>query len=101
MSRKDSKKKARNSNHRNKYADFLIKQFEADIGKNDIEYGGALLYVGYTIHSYLFGLVERDFGLILILSSVIILLYVLGERRRIKERYFRKIESLLENATYI
>ena len=96
-----NKQERRSDKWIDKLADFLIKEFEADIRKNDIEYSGALLHVGTTLSSYLFQLVERDFGLILIISSVIILLYVLGERRRIKERYERKLRSLLEGGTYI
>jgi len=79
-----------------KYIDFLIKLFEADIRKNDVEYNAALLYVGTTLSSYLFQLVERTLSMPLIISSVVILLYVLGERRRIKEKYAAIVQALLD-----
>jgi hypothetical protein len=88
--------RAENFDHIGKYIDFLIKLFEADIRKNDIEYRAALVYVGTTLSSYLFQLVERALSLPLIISSVVILLYVLGERRRIKEKYATIIQALLD-----
>lgn len=88
--------RAENFDRIGKYIDFLIKLFEADIRKNDIEYSAALVYVGTTLSSYLFQLVERTLSLSLIISSVVILLYVLGERRRIKEKYTTIIQALLD-----
>jgi cobalamin biosynthesis protein CobD/CbiB len=88
--------RAENFDRIGKYIDFLIKLFEADIRKNDIEYGAALVYVGTTLSSHLFQLVERALSLPLIISSAVILLYVLGERRRIKEKYVTIIQSLLD-----
>jgi len=86
------------SNKEEKMIDFLIKKFEVDIKKNDIEYSASLLFVGSTLSSFLFQVFERDLGLILILASTIILFYVLLERKHIKEKYSKQVESILNGS---
>jgi type IV secretory pathway VirB6-like protein len=101
MSRTGSNQRRNTPGIRDKIADFLIKQFEAAMRKNDIEYGAALLYIGSTVSSFLFGIVEREISLILTISAVVILLYILGMRRRITDEYYKKLRAWLENGVYI
>jgi hypothetical protein len=68
--------------------------FEADVKANDIEYAAALSYLFIVLYAFLVGSIEKELGLILLLSAFMIILSVRIERKQIKEEAEKKLKEI-------
>lgn len=80
---------------KHKLVDLLLKQLGIDIDRNNIELGAGITYFFGIIYAIVAEAVEQKLGLILLLSAVVVLWYFYTERKRIRDKYSRKIASLL------
>jgi len=69
--------------------------FKEEIEENNLFMAASLAYFFGVLYACLTDAVERYFGIILILTAIMIIWYLRDKRKEIKRRYEREIESLL------
>ena len=71
--------------------------FKAEIEENNLFLAAGLTYFFGVLFSYLTEVVERYFGIILILTAIMIIWYFMDKRKEILRKYRRQIELLLKS----
>jgi Flp pilus assembly protein TadB len=69
--------------------------FKEEIEENNLFLAASLAYLFGVLYACLTDAVERYFGIILILTAVMIIWFLRDKRKEIRRRYEKEIESLL------
>jgi len=72
--------------------------FEEEIEENNLFLAGSLAYFFAVVYTTLSGEVETYFGMILILTAIMIVWYLRDRRKEIRRKYEKQIESLLRKS---
>lgn len=70
--------------------------FKEEIEENNLFLAAGLTYFFGVLFASLTEVVETHFGVILVLTSIMIIWYVRDKRKEIRRKYEKRIESLLE-----
>lgn len=71
--------------------------FKEEIEENNLFLAAGLTYFFGVLFASLTEVVETHFGVILILTSIMIIWYVRDKRKEIRRKYEKRIESLLKS----
>jgi Ca2+/Na+ antiporter len=88
-------KKRGRSTHNDSYEELLIKLcFKEEVDENNLFLGASLAYFFGVLFACLTQEVEPYFGIILILTAIMIVWYLRDKRKEILRKYEKQIESL-------
>jgi len=80
------------------FQELLIKLcFEEEIGENNLFLAASLTYFFVVLYACLTEKVETYFGIILILTAVMIVWYFRDKRKEMRRKYEERIKSLLKS----
>jgi Flp pilus assembly protein TadB len=80
------------------FEELLIKLcFKEEIDENNLLLAASLAYFFGVLFACLTQEVETNFGIILILSAIMIMWYFRDKRKEIRRKYEKQIESLLKS----
>ena len=71
--------------------------FKEEIEENNLFLAGSLAYFFGVVYATLNKEVETYFGIILILTAIMIIWYLRDKRKEMRRKYEKQIESLLRN----
>jgi len=91
------KESGRSKRKENFLKELLIElSFKEEIDENNLLLAASLAYFFGVVYASLTGEVETYFGIILILTAIMIVWYLRDKRKEIRRKYEKQIESLLE-----